>query len=240
MGRLTLSWNLGAWRSPLRAVVLGLALAAGGGARAAECGNDADEDGFLDRDCQTGERIDCDDASATVHPGATEVPYDGIDQDCDGRDFCDVDGDGYAATACTSLDGGGNPVSGTDCDDTNAAIHPFATEIADDGIDQDCSGADAGLDCDLDEDGFDARACGGLDCNDVDPAIHPGAQEIEADGIDQDCNGQDDCEGVAWVQGGLACHVLPASGDAGRSGLPLTAGLLALAALRYARARRMR
>ena len=60
---------------------------------------------------------DCDDANAERFPGATETPYDGIDQDCDGSDLSDVDGDGFA---------GG--VDGSDCDDTDPEVHPEASE----------------------------------------------------------------------------------------------------------------
>lgn len=40
---------------------------------------DADSDGYPDT-------VDCDDADASVNPGASEVWYDGTDQDCDGAD----------------------------------------------------------------------------------------------------------------------------------------------------------
>ena len=45
----------------------------------------------------------------------------------------DVDGDGFEAES----------VGGTDCDDTDPAIFPGATDVPGDGIDQDCDGADA-------------------------------------------------------------------------------------------------
>ncbi len=49
--------------------------------------NDADFDGDgYDKLSQGGS--DCDDGSASVYPGAPEVPCDGVDQDCDGEDSC--------------------------------------------------------------------------------------------------------------------------------------------------------
>src|SRR5690606_20466244 len=59
---------------------------------------------------------DCDDLDPTVYPEAEEIPYDGIDQDCDGSDLTDVDGDGYDALAA----------GGDDCDDEDPEVHPGA------------------------------------------------------------------------------------------------------------------
>ena len=68
------------------------------------------------------------------HPPCKAGVY-GQDTDGDGipdyRDP-DMDGDGYAAT----------PTERGDCDDCAPDVHPGAVEVADDGVDQDCDGAD--------------------------------------------------------------------------------------------------
>jgi hypothetical protein len=144
-----------------------------------------------------GDNTDCDDTTATIYPGAPEVPYDGIDQDCDGSDLTDVDGDGYDAEI----------VGGLDCDDTEATTNPAAVETAD-GVDEDC---DDTLDegtvwYDDDGDGFTED---GGDCNDANPGINPAMREI-CDGVDEDCdevidNGtpcfDDDGDGYSEVEG---------------------------------------
>ncbi|MED5372031.1 MAG: MopE-related protein [Myxococcota bacterium] len=148
---------------------------------------DDDGDGYFDTQ-------DCDDADASINPGASEVPYDGIDQDCDGADLTDVDGDGF--------DGDDD-----DCDDEDAEVNPDATEIWYDDTDQDCDGSS---DYDADLDLFDDQRYGGTDCDDSDPAVNPSAIEIWYDGVDQDCLAdsdfdadKDSFESDAW--GGLDC-----------------------------------
>jgi len=93
---------------------------------------------------------DCNDASASIHPGATEV-CDSVDNDCDGSIdegvtttyYQDADGDAYgnalvSSAACSAPSG--YVADNTDCDDTDATVHPGATEVAYDGKDNDCDG----------------------------------------------------------------------------------------------------
>ena len=90
-----------------------------------------------------------------------------------------VDGDGDGFTALLG-----------DCDDSDPAVNPDATEVCN-GIDDNCDErVDEGFDGD--NDGYlDADRCPepvGTDCNDADSSTHPGMAE-ECDGTDSDCNG---------------------------------------------------
>jgi len=142
---------------------------------------DADGDGYEDSACNPDPLNgggDCDDTNPDINPGVTEIPYNGIDDDCEpATPDDDLDADGYAADV--------------DCDDNNAAVNPGAAEVCDDGIDNDCDGLvdQADSDCeqppvDQDGDGYAAD----VDCDDTNPAVNPGATEVPYNGIDDDCN----------------------------------------------------
>ncbi len=78
------------------------------------------------------DHTDCDDGDPGAYPGATEVWYDGIDQDCDQLSDFDQDLDGYEAAEFVE--------DGLDCVDTDAEINPDMRDVVDDGIDQNCDG----------------------------------------------------------------------------------------------------
>jgi hypothetical protein len=103
---------------------------------------------------------DCDDYSAAVHPGASEV-CDGDDNDCDGLTddadpgvtgtstlYADSDGDGYgdpstSTVACSGLSGWVS--NSSDCYDGNAEANPaqsgyFEIDRGDGSYDYDCNG----------------------------------------------------------------------------------------------------
>ena len=151
-------------------------------------GEDRDQDGYFDNDCN--------DNDPNINPGATEIPYDEVDQDCNGYDLLDADGDKYCEaeiaivnkTVQCLLETGS---VGTDCDDNFAEINTNETEISYDGIDQNCNGHDL---LDADGDGYcklglnitnKALQCPletlsvGTDCNDENSVYRPLVSDLE-------------------------------------------------------------
>ncbi len=163
----------------------GSSITSGNGALNFGClssGIDIDGDGFTDE-------IDCDDNDPGVNPGAEEIYYNGIDDDCSGETVDDdQDGDGWSLA--------------DDCDDENPDISPDQIEIFFNGIDDDCNPET--LDNDLDGDGY------GLDedCDETNPDINPGAFDIPGNGIDENCDGVD---GVSSTQDldGYVVNIFP-------------------------------
>jgi hypothetical protein len=120
---------------------------------------------------------DCDDADPSVHPGATDVPGDGIDNDCDGINGTDADRDGYEDDAA----------GGDDCDDENADIHPGAVLVDRDGDGFYGVHSPTDIDCDRRQDVPPGR---GGDCDDTRAGVHPQSREPKlGNQLDDDCDG---------------------------------------------------
>ena len=186
---------------------------------------DTDSDGDGTPDCNDG----CPNDPNKIAPGACGCGIPDTDSDGDGTPDCndacpndptktapttfyrDADGDGYGnpnvtTQACSQP--AGYVANNTDCNDSNAAIHPGATETCN-GVDDNCNGQiDEGVKTtfyrDADGDGYGnpnvtTQACSqpagyvsnNTDCNDSNAAIHPGATET-CNGVDDNCNGQID------------------------------------------------
>ncbi len=153
----------------------------------------------------TGDSTDCNDADATINPAADEL-CDGIDNNCNSQVdedgaastpwFTDGDGDGFgdpASEVNSCSQPAGTVALGSDCDDTDAATFPGASEICD-NADNNCDGQLSGNEVDDDSDG--TTECDG-DCDDGDAAISPTADEL--------CNGTDDnCDGTVDEDGPLS------------------------------------
>jgi hypothetical protein len=134
--------------------------------------------------------VDCDDTSARIRPGAPEVWYDGVDQDCDPDTEWDQDGDGLTRT--------GAPVGlATDCDDERVTIlGPIPRYLDADG-DGFGDPDDAIASCTP----LPGRVDNNRDCEDLGQhagSIHPGAFEA-CNSRDDDCDGtMDDGAGSPW------------------------------------------
>ena len=200
---------------------------------------DADRDGYGDQldaveacdapDGYVEDNTDCDDGIAAINPGAEEV-CNTYDDDCDG----DIDESGDEGTWYYDgdADGAGDPaisvsscdepvgyvLDGTDCNDADPAVNPFATEECN-GVDDDCDGSidESALTTfyyDGDHDAYgdtslSTLACeappgyvtAGADCDDTLPAVNPGATEA-CNGRDDDCDGSIDESGTpgTWYE----------------------------------------
>ena len=221
---------------------------------------------FCDGDAPAGrvtDDTDCDDSDAAVHPGATEVcDAADTDEDCDGAAddddssvdpatqstrYVDSDGDGYGDASDPGTGYCDPPATvvsdNTDCDDSDAAISPAATELCDAAdTDEDCNGladgADSGVDPgsqlrfydDADGDGYgdlddsgalycDGEAPSGTvadhtDCDDGDAAISPGATEVcDGDDTDENCDGLADDDDPAVDPATQTTHHADSDGD---------------------------
>ena len=173
-------------------------------------------------------QTDCDDTAPDINPQAQET-CDTLDRNCDGDAFLGandlsffyLDGDG---------DGFGNPnnrtqacfvnnsytTDNTDCNDSQASIHPNATETCN-NLDDNCDGIldNNAIDAllwyqDADGDGFGnasifEQSCfpssgfvpDNTDCNDANITTNPFATEV-CDGIDNNCNTTDDIPPSIW------------------------------------------
>ncbi len=170
---------------------------------------DADGDSYgdaavTDIDCEqpsgyVEDATDCEDADASIYPGADEY-CDGHDDDCDGTVdeddaldaatwYLDGDGDGYGLDDTTTVacsQPSGYAEYGGDCDDADTAYNPGASETdCTDPSDYNCDGSSAYTDAD--GDGY--AACD--ECDDGDASTYPGAEEY-CDGHDDDCDGDID------------------------------------------------
>lgn len=206
---------------------------------------DADQDSFGDASNSVSscapvsgyveDNTDCNDNNAAINPSATEV-CNYLDDNCDGNIdeglqttyYADVDGDSYgdannSVSSCAPVSG--YVTDNTDCNDSNAAINPLATEVCN-GTDDNCNGIiDEGLTVtyyvDADDDSYGSSQDAGTpfcsdpgqgystnngDCNDANASINPLATEV-CNSIDDNCNGSVD-DGLV-----LVTYYLDADGD---------------------------
>ena len=156
------------------------------------CKGNSDE--VLEEDSATPSDEDCDPNNPGAGLAQEEIPYNGVDDDCDPLTLDDdLDEDGFEIDE--------------DCDDENADIYPGAYENCD-GVDENCDGqGDAGspdaltLFADADADGYGDIFTTDLgceptkewvsdntDCDDTRADVNPGVEEVCGNRTDDNCD----------------------------------------------------
>ncbi|MEM6730084.1 MAG: MopE-related protein [Myxococcota bacterium] len=163
------------------------------------CTRDRDGDGFGDAEppAFAVAGTDCDDLVATTFLGATEIPSDGVDQDCNDVDLCyeDTDGDGFGSSTLVDDDDlvCGNGTNGVaafpgDCNTASANTFPGAGFLDD----------PSACNTDADGDGYaalvpEAGGVAGTDCDDTNIETFPNKSETPGNGVDDNCDMQELC-----------------------------------------------
>ncbi|NQX92452.1 MAG: hypothetical protein HRT74_10095 [Flavobacteriales bacterium] len=131
--------------------------------------------GIVDEDNDTFTTLnDCDDSNELINPDATEIWYDGIDQNCDGLNDFDQDQDGDLAFG----------FGGTDCNDLDGAVQGGVSTYFEDS-DNDGFGnvLSSVTDCNQPT-GF---VLDNTDCDDTRDDVYPNAPGT-GQGFDNNCN----------------------------------------------------
>ncbi|MAA79901.1 MAG: hypothetical protein CL916_11645 [Deltaproteobacteria bacterium] len=176
-----------------------------------DCMKDSDDDGYGDFSI-TGTVVagtDCADSDLDRNPGELEVVADGIDQDCDGKESCYVDGDGdgvggSSTSLSSTLDcsASGFDTANTDCDDSDGTISAFQTYYADNDGDTFGNPDDTVSECSLTPSA--GNVTDNTDCDDSSDKTYPGAAiNDSATDCMEDADGDDYGSTVAPL-GGVA------------------------------------
>jgi hypothetical protein len=190
---------------------------------------DYDGDGYGDATvktevCLVPERFvaqagDCDDSSDQALPGGTEV-CDGLDNDCDGtvdgadaagaeEYYTDADGDGYGVSSTLELrcepDTNQTSEDG-DCADDDELVNPGATEVCNDGVDNDCDGTSEG--CEIDTEALANVVIHGENATDYAGRDVQGVGDVNGDGVDDLLIGADGFDASASNNEGAGYVIL--------------------------------
>jgi hypothetical protein len=157
--------------------------------------SDADGDGHVTDRLGGG---DCDDSDPAVNPDAVEVCDDlDTDEDCSGYAddddpgvtdaelrYVDNDSDGYGASEVVTCEPESAAAADGDCDDADPAVNPAATEVCNDGVDNDCDGSSSGcrLGGDLDLYAADVLVYGVGSSHELGYSV--AAADLDGDGLD--------------------------------------------------------